>query len=163
MKVKDFLVSWDFFIALIIGVICWCTFPEVVGGSILKDMYFTVITVLAIIFPIFFAALAIMMSFSDNDFVDFLEEDCIFSQLLSQFSFSIGVQFFTLILALLLYGHVLFNASNPLFGHLKIQVVVFVSLFLYTLIAVYLSTLDAIHYLKQRIKFIRIKYKNKKR
>ncbi len=155
MTWKNFFVSWDFTLAILIASVSWFFLPDVICGTILKDLYSSSISVLSILFSMFFAALAIIISLNDNNFINFLEEDGYFSKLLSQFRFSLSAMFLTLIIALCLYGITIFSITNPFWGQEKLQINIFIFAFFYSLFAVFLSALDAIRYLQTRLKFIK--------
>lgn len=132
-RTKEIIISWDTFIAAVIATFSYIYLPNIIPLNIIKELYFTALSVLSISFPMFFAALAIIISKSDDNFVDFLDEDSHYSVLLFQFKFSLYVLFITLILTLLIYGFILLNINNHYFGQEKYQFVIYIFLFFYSL------------------------------
>jgi len=153
MGSKEFFISWDFALSLLIAVIGFWIVPDIIPTAILKELYAISVSVLSILFSMFFASLTIIISLNDNEFLEFLEEDGHFSALLAQFKFSLSVMFMSLIVSLLLYILVIFNVSTPFWGQCKIQVSIFVFIFFYSLFAVFLASLDTIRFLKTRVTF----------
>ncbi len=84
MKLRNIL-SWDLIIAVIFALIAALLLPCYVSNKFTHEVYGVGITILAIIFSVYFAALAIIMSSSDNEFLKFFEEIKGFSKLISSF------------------------------------------------------------------------------
>ena len=72
MKVKEIIVSMDFGAALAVGILLRLSVGPEISSEAAADTFNLAITVLSVVFAMFFAALAIIISASDNDFVAFL-------------------------------------------------------------------------------------------
>lgn len=117
------------------------------------------IGVLSIVFSIFFAALAFIISASDDDFVKFIEEEGYFTSIIDTFKWTVWSLFFALLYGIILYIVITFyNENNPPVGSSKIHesaIAIYCFLFFYSLVATLQSTNDAITYSKARVKYIR--------
>ena len=159
MKIREIIISWDTGFALIIAGVAFLLLPSQVAGAYAKDVYFVGITVLATIAPMFFAALAIVTSLSDNDFIDFLEEDGTYTALLQDFGYSLSIMLAILVVSILLYFYTQYELLNTSYIQPKMVVVSFLFGFSYALFAGFLASNDAIKYLKYRTRFLSIKNK----
>jgi len=159
MKIREVIISWDTFFALIVAVVAFLLLPNQVAGTYAKDAYLVGITVLSTIAPMFFAALAIITSLSDNDFIDFLEEDGTYSALLQDFGYSLSMMLAILVVSILLYFYTQYELLNASYTQPQIVVVFFMFGFSYALFAGFLASNDAIKYLKYRTRYLSIKNK----
>ncbi len=80
-KVKSIIVSWDFILAVLIFVVLFISLPEYISLKVIEKVSNVYITILSITFSIFFAAFAIILSSSENEFILFLEEGGFFSHI----------------------------------------------------------------------------------
>ncbi len=157
MQPKEIIASWDFILSILISIILWLICPNQVDGLFAKDIYNVAISVLSIIFSMLFATLAIIISSSDNDFVNFLEEEGHYTGIINLFKYSLFVLFIALILSLILFGITSSNLSVQGYTQPKIIIIMFNFLFLYSLFVVFSTSLNTITYLKYRIKYLKIK------
>jgi len=162
MKIKYILLSWDFITALLLAIVSFFALPYWVSSTFAKDIYGVGISVLSIVFSVYFAALAIIMSSSDDDFVKFLEEEKQYTTIISSFEFSLLVLFLALVYSLGLYAFTSFWLTNNCINQELWWMVAFTFLFFYGLFAAVSSTRDAINYSKYRTKFLNIKLNNEK-
>lgn len=165
MKIKNLLISWDFILSTIITIITCHLLPYYLPIEFCKSFYGMGISVLSIIFSIFFAALAIIMASSDNDFIRFLEEEGDFTMLLTSFKITLAMLFISLIYSIVLFVITDYFCS-PLTKQSLIQhkgfFLIFEFLFCYSLIATGLSVKDTIFFSNYRAKFLmQNKLKNK--
>lgn len=161
--IKIYILSYDTILSLIISFIGLYFLPNCVDGELVKDLLGVGIGVLSIVFLIFFAALAFIISASDDEFVSFLEETGLFSQLIDTFKWTVGSLFISLLYSIVLYVIVAFNLSfNDDFKINEYLIALFCFLFFYSLFATVLSTNDAIKYSKKRITYIEISQRLKK-
>ncbi len=162
MKVNQVLCSLDLWAALVLAAVFAAFLGPWVPNEFAKDIYSIGISVLSIVFSVYFAALAIIISASDDDFVAFLEETGDYSPIIATFRFSLVLLFVALMYSLLLYA----RTSYRLVGKIEFQsrwfLLVFAVLFFYSLFAVVNSTMDAITYSKFRSRFVTLK-KNRQR
>ena len=160
MKLNEFIFSWETgFALLVVGIAFWIL-PNQVQGSFAKDVYGVGITVLSTISPMFFAALAIITSLSDNEYIDFLEENGTYTALIEVFGFALSVMSTVLVSSIILYYFTVFQLQNPHYTQSKYLSICFLGGFSYSLIAGILASDDAITYLKYRTKYLNIKRKN---
>lgn len=162
MKVKDIILSWDFILAIILSGIIYIFLPCNIKLLSAKDIYYIAITVLSIIFSLYFAALAIIISSSNDDFILFLEEDKIYSGVIGTFKYTLIVLFFSLIVSIILYCIAALGINENYDIQPKIIMDIFIFLFSYSLFTVFNACLDSITYAKKRVEFIKIKEKYKK-
>ena len=163
IKSKDIFLSWDFVIAIILTLATYALLPSTLQLEFCKSFYNIGITVLSIVFSLFFAALAIIMASPDNDFINFMEEEGDFTDLLYRFKFVLITLFISLI-----YSIVLFVMTEYKLSTLHVQTgaqhfiffLVFEFLFSYSLIATLLSVDDTIKFSKFRARFISNKNRN---
>jgi len=153
MKTSDVLWSWDFISSSLIGLALYFVMPYILINGTVLVFYNTGITVLSIVFSIFFASLAIIISASDNDFIKFLEVDKTYTRLLQMFKFTLYVLFIGLVYSILLYSYSSYF-SKVTDGQNKIFLSVFSFLFLYGLFCTFNSTKHSIKYAIYRVRFI---------
>jgi hypothetical protein len=156
MKIKKIVKSYDFVISVIISLLVYFIFPCWLNNEMLKDIYGIGISVLSIIFSVYFAALAIIISSSDDSFVRFLENEGFYQEIVFTFEFTLGSLFVALSYSIVIY----IATSNWIFLKIEIQPIwcflFFTFLFSYSLIATGQSALDAIKYAKFRSKYLGI-------
>lgn len=162
MKFSNIILSWDFVISIVLTLATAIFLPTMLKMSFCISFYNTGITVLSIVFSLFFAALAIIMTSSDNDFIEFLEEENDFSALLDSFKITLAMLFVSLIYSIVLYVSSDYFAKNnsPDFEQHKIFFLVFEFLFTYSLLSTALSVKDTIKFSDLMGQFL--KKKNKK-
>ena len=139
------------------GVFLYIFLPTYLDANAASSFYNIGITVLSIVFSLFFAALAIIMSSTDNDFIEFLEEKNQFTGLMVTFKVVLAALFLSLILSIVLYTKNDFfiknsGSQNP--QEHKIWFVIFQFFFTYSLIGTALSIKDTISFTKYRTKFL---------
>ncbi|MGO8717588.1 MAG: hypothetical protein ACLQMO_00035 [Acidobacteriaceae bacterium] len=157
MRIYKIVLSWDFAVALALTIATAKFCPRTVPMAMAKDFYSVGVSVLSIVFSVFFAALAIIMSAGDNDFVAFLHEDGSYSQIVWSFRFTVSALFLSLVVALTEYAYVGFRMAHKAEWHSKWFLVVFVACFSYSLLAVALSVHDAIKYSSVRVRYLNLK------
>jgi hypothetical protein len=154
MKIKNIIISWDFITALIMTVIIAFVLPSRIKTEFASSLYETGISVLSIVFSVYFAALAIIISSSDDDFVKFLEKDGDYSAIVDSFKFSLALLFIALIYSILLFSISSFWISETCLIQSSLWLIVFIFLFLYSMFAALNSTLDSLKYAKFRTRFL---------
>lgn len=160
---RKYILSFDTIFSLVASFLCLYFSPSLIVGDLIKDLLGMGIGVLSIIFSIFFATLAFIISASDDNFVSFLEEEGLFTDLINSFKWTVGSLFVSLFFSIIIYSITTFNISyNESFEMSEYILSVFCFLFFYSLIATILSTNDAIKYSKARIRFIKNKQNDKK-
>lgn len=160
MKLKPLVKSWDFAAACVMTLACARLFPHWVKTDFTRDFYGVGITVLSIIFPLFFAAVAIIMASSDDEFVRFLEEKGDYTRLIGSMHFTLVALFLALVVALLLYAYSSYRVSIKVEQQSFIWPTVFTFFFSYALGAAFAATHDAVKYSLYRSAFLRLTRKN---
>lgn len=157
---KKIIWSWDIGLAFIIALLIYYVAPENVSVQFAQDAYSIGVSVLSIIFSVFFAALAIIMSATDNEFIRFLEKDNSFTRIINTFRVSLLILFLALLYSLLLYCWTSYSIVNCNKLQSKWFIVIFAFLFSYGLFASVQSISDAITYSKYRTRFLMSKKKD---
>jgi len=156
MKIKNIIFSWDLIISLFISAIVLCFLPKQIPVKLSKDLYGVGISVLSIVFSVFFAALAIIMTAGDNKFVKFLEEEGDYRRIVDTYKITLLILFIALIYSIIIYGFTSLLIAKEVQVQNKCYLVIFTFLFGYGLFASVNSTLDSIKYAQYRARFISI-------
>jgi len=160
--INKYILSLDTIVAMVFSAIAVLFLPDCVDGGLCKDLLNTGISVLSIIFSIFFAALAFIISSSDDEFVLFLEEENLFTELVYSFKWTLWSLFLALMYSLVIYIIVLFKYSgNDRFCLHESAIWIFCFMFFYSLVATMLSTKDAILYAQKMSRYVIITKKLK--
>lgn len=157
MKINNYILSYDFLIALFSTMISYHFLPDLLRINFAISFYNIGITVLSIVFSLFFAVLAIVMASSDNDFIKFLEEEGDFTRLLFTFKFSLSLLFISLIYCIVLYMISDFHLKEigETYKQCKWYFLVFQFFFAYSLFSSALNVKDTIIFSQKRGDFIR--------
>jgi hypothetical protein len=156
-RIRRVIWSPDLILAALIALTTAILCPSVISISMAKDFYGVGISVLSIVFSIFFAALAIVMSAGDNEFITFLHKEGAYTEIVWNFRFAVMILFTSLIVTLAEYVYAGFRFSHKAEWHSKWFLVIFFFCFSYSLLAVCLAILDAIKYSSNRVKFLNSK------
>lgn len=159
MKLRDIILGADFIASLLLTAATALFSPAAMPISVAKDFYSTGIAVLSIIFSVFFAALAIIMTASSDDFVLFLDQEGEFRAIVSTFRFTLAAQFVSLLVSIALFAYCSVRQACGIQMHSKWWMTIFVALFSYSLLAVAQSIRDAIQYSIFRIRYISLRQK----
>jgi hypothetical protein len=156
-RIKSILLAPDILASLFVAVLVWYLSPDRILNEFSRDIYSVGITVLSIVFSVYFAALAIMISSGDDEFVEFLEQEGGYTTLISNFRFAL----FVLLLALI-YSIVLYALTTVWFYSHKTEqseylFIIFVFISTYGLLATFAASNDAINYALYRAKFLRLR------
>jgi hypothetical protein len=163
-RFKALIKSWDFMFALLSVIITYFLLPEYINMKFALSFYNVAMTVLSIIFSLFFTAMAIIMSSSDNDFIEFLEQNNTFSELLWSFKVTLFILFLSLVLSIILYSGTSYwietNSDEVWYQNSKLLMTLQFS-FLYGMIATWFCIMDTVKFSKYRAIFLK-KNKEKK-
>jgi hypothetical protein len=115
-RIKDIIFCWDFLVSFAISIGLYFAIASDISNSFCQDIYGIGISVLSIVFSIYFAALAIIISSSDDDFVNYLEDQGAYTGIIWTFRYSLFVLFVALLFSLLMYAltSAWINSSNVL-------------------------------------------------
>ena len=163
---NTYIKSPDTAISLLLSVIMCFVLPTYIKADFALSFYNIGITVLSIIFSLFFAALAIIMSSTDNDFIDFLEDenDKAFTGLMETFKVVLIALFVSLMYSIVLYtttDYYIKLHSAEIAKQTKSLFIIFQFLFTYSLIATALSISDTLKFTSVRTKFLSSRKKNR--
>lgn len=156
-RIKSFIISWDFGAALLVGTALYFMLPEYLNMNFLLSVYYILITVLTIIFPLFFAAFAILISSSDTDFIRFLEENNLYTELLWSFKVTLNMLLISLIYSIILYARTSYSIElhkPAIWGQHNLFFIALASLFTYSMVSTFLCIYDTLEFSKARAKFI---------
>lgn len=156
MSVKFVFKSWDIWVAIVCASIVFFLLPSRIDSNFAKDSYFAGLSVLSVIFAIFFASLAIIMSSSHDEFISFLEEKDGYTKIIGTFRYTLMLLFIALLLSLVLYVYTSYTISPTSLVQSKWAFTIFTFISLYALFAVIMSTSEVINYSKYRAIFLRI-------
>lgn len=153
---KRILISWDILVAIGLSIIVGFIMPKEISTQMAFEVYNMGISVLSIVFSVYFAALAIIISFSDDDFVEFLEEHQDYTAILWNFKFSLLLLLAALVFSMILFGATSYAISEGVQRQNTLILCLFIFIGFYGLFAASNTTLDAITYSKYRAKYMLI-------
>lgn len=157
MKASNIFLSWDFLLSIVLTLVTALILPNYLKITFCLSFYSVGITVLSLVFSLFFAALAIIMASSDNDFIEFLEEKNDFTALIASFKITLLMLFVSLIYSIVLHvysDYIRIQISESEFQH-KVFFLIFQFLFSYSLFATGLSVKDTIVFSVFRAKYLK--------
>ncbi len=147
--------SWDIIVSFIATIILYIGLPSFIPANILKPIYEVIISVLAVMFSVFFAALAVLITAGDNEFVRFLEEEGLYRRIIFTFRITLLLLFVALLYSIISFVAILPYTDQQLhYVYSKSQVILFSFISLYALLASINSTMDAIKYAEFRAKYL---------
>jgi len=153
MKARQLLMSWDLWLALAGASGAALCLPEFVSCQMARDLYEMGITVLSIVFAVFFTALAIIIAAGDDDFIIFLREIKVYGPIMWSFVYTLWLLFGALMYSVVSFACSVIASEGGWKFQSKWFVVVFAMLFLYSLFAVIGATRDSIKWAQGRIDY----------
>jgi ABC-type uncharacterized transport system fused permease/ATPase subunit len=154
---KSIFYSWDIYVALLVVISLLFILPSQVPFTATKEIFTVSISVLSIIFSIFFAALAILITAGDNEFVQFLQEHNDYQKIIWTFRMTLLLLFTALIVSIGFFVAGNMYDSQAFFVYFpKWSIVLFGFCVTYALFASLSSTMDAIKYAELRARYIKI-------
>jgi hypothetical protein len=156
-RVRSILLAPDILVSLLISFLVLYLSPDKISNEFSRDIYSVGITVLSIVFSVYFAALAIMISSSDDEFIEFLEQEGGYTTLIGNFRFSLAVLLFALIYSIVLYTLTTVWFYNKRVEQSEYLFIIFVFVSTYGLLATFAASNDAINYALYRAKFLRLR------
>lgn len=154
---QKFLLSWNFFSAFLVAVLINFYAPSSILNDFARDIYNVGITTLSIIFSAYFAALAIIVSLGDSEFIDFFDEDGDYTRLISSFRLALLSLLVSLLIAIALYAFSSFLFYGKCGEQPKVLLIFFAFFSIYGIVATFIAANDAINYALCRVKFLRFK------
>jgi hypothetical protein len=162
LRPANVLLSWDIILAAIISTTIWWFLPSDLDAGFVKDVYGVFISVLSIVFSVYFAALAFIITAGDNDFIHFLEEDGSYMKIIASFRYVLILLLIALVFSLSIYIWTIYSMVMSCHIPTKILFVTDLFLFQYSVFAVSNSMFDAIKYAEFRSRFISVSKKEEK-
>lgn len=155
MNIDNIIRSYDLIVSLILTMLILAFVKSDLPILFVKSAYSTGITVLSIVFSLFFASLAVIMSSGDSDFIKFLEEKNQFTGLINTFKYTLIILFFGLVVSLIFYliSEYQFTGQNVKYQN-RWMFISFCFFFLYALACTVMSVKDTILFSLYRSKFI---------
>jgi len=157
IKIKQIIISWDIWLAFTISLGTTLFLPYRIPINFAYDIYFMGLTILSIVFSIFFASLAIIIASSHDEFVIFLEEEGQFTTLIETFRFTLILLFLALIISIILYTYRSYSKAQGYVDQCKFFFSVFSFMALYALFGVVTATGESITYSNYRSRFLSLK------
>ena len=154
MKIRD-IMRLDLFTAIFSSGVAYYFMPCCVSHDLALAFYNIGVTVLSILFSVFFAALAIILSSSSDDFVKFLERDGSYTAIINLYKYTLAVLFIGLLVSIVASMITSFIMKSGSLNQNKIYSSLFVGLFFYGVFCSYNSAKDAIMYSMYRMKFLK--------
>jgi len=154
VKLREIILSWDFIIAAFVTVAAFFLLDKNLANALCKELYNVGISVLSIVFSVYFAALAIIISSSDDEFVRFLEEVGDYSKLIATFRYTLALLFVSLMYSIALYSITSVWINDQILEQPNWFLLIFAFLFPYSLFGAVSVTVDAIQYAKYRSEFL---------
>ena len=159
-RLQRIILGWDFLLAFLITIvvglllICGRDVPLHVANQIFSMS----IGLHSILFSVFFAVLAILITSSDDTFARFLEEDHSYTEILWSYKVTLLILFLALLLSLGLFILSLPYESSvplePMNPYPTGALILFCFISAYALMATMNSCLEAIRYARYRVRFI---------
>lgn len=156
MKSEDVFLCWDFILAVFITIIFNLFMAKYIKLELIKDIVSIIISTLSIIFSLFFAGVSIILTSNDDDFINFLEEENIYSDIVSTFKFTLLVTFISLVIYIIIYFIIILIIYGIYDNLHKNLMFVPCFIFFYSIFSVFNSVLDAINYAEKRITYIKL-------
>lgn len=159
LRLRDVVVAADFASGVVAFALTAYFAPERIGMALAKDLFGTGLSVLSIVFSIYFAALATFASASDDDFIAFLEQDNSFSEIMGALRFTLALLFAALLLAIVAYATTAIAMSILPDGSTQSRwwLAGFAFFFCWSLFATNNSAGDAIRYAIARMRYVKLK------
>lgn len=156
------IFGWDLAVALVAGGTVWLIAPNSVPNDFAKDIYGLGASVLAIVFSVFFAALAIIMSADGDDFVELLEERGTLDVVLFHFRFTLWLLFLGLCASVVLYAITSWWSISGDHAQSRILTSTFVGLLLWGVSATLESALSSVTHSQLHVKYMQLSDEEKK-
>lgn len=154
-RLESIVVSWDWPAAALLTLLVAFLLPTGASYATANGVFAVSISVLSIVFSVFFAALAILITAGDNEFVKFLERGGLYKEIVWTFRLTFSLLAIALVFAIVLYVTSLVGATaEPPPVYPRNLFILFGFVGLYSLLAAVNSSLDIIKYAEFRAKFL---------
>lgn len=159
-RIISLIWSWDTASALACFVSISTLMPPTIELKLSLSIHGLAISVLSIIFSVFFASLAFIISASNDQFVKYLESKGLYEELLWIFKWSLISLFVALMISIsVFFIHSYFETKN--IKLIDTDLIAFTSsLFVYSTMSAALVTWDTIKYAQRRARFLNIDHRS---
>lgn len=149
------LLGADGFVTLALIILLVSVTPAAFPVVVAKDIYSLSSAVLSIVFSVFTASLAIILSSPDDKFVQFLEAEGFYRDILWGFVVTLASLFVALVYSIAAFSWTAYQHSSKIAHQHRIGVIACAALLCYALGATLTSALAAIRYARTRAQFLR--------
>lgn len=151
---RSILRGFDLWFALAVSLALRLLAPRCILNHVAKEIYEVGVSVLSIVFAVFFTALAIIIAAGDDDFIEYLSRLEVYDRIMNVFRFTLNLLFVALFSAVALF---VFSVIDEAAGSPEQSIwwmTAFSFLFSYSLLATIGSTRDSFNYARFRVKFL---------
>lgn len=149
------LLGVDVVVALLVLALLLGTLPTQVSVQLAKEFFAISASVLSIVFSVFTAALAVIISSPDDKFVRWLESEGIYRDILFGFKFTLLALFLALVFSIAAFAWTVFRIESGVLTQHRWTLVSGAAALAYALVATLSSTLAAIRHAHARADFLR--------
>lgn len=158
-KLRKLFRSRDFYAAAMAGLLVLLFAPDWVSLTLAKEVLSITVSVLAIIFSVFFAGVAVIITAGDNDFIAFLQLDGTFTRILWSYKATLMILFGALVFSLgFLLTVLVYSEMSPILPSSayvpKWALVALAVASVWALFAALGAAADAILYANLRVRYI---------
>lgn len=150
------LLGVDAFATLVLLCSLVAVLPAGVPVMVAKEFYGLSASVLSIVFSVFTASLAIIISSPDDKFVQYLETEGLYQDILFGFKLTLLALFVALIYAILAFAWTVYQSEAKVHLQNRWGLMVAALLLAYALGATLTSTLAAIRHARSRADYLRL-------
>lgn len=154
---KSVFLSWDFLAALGVVVAVFVLLRVPLSVAIARELFGFGLTLGALIFSVYFAALAVIAAAGDDDFVHFFAEGGEYFWLIEVFRITLLVLFVTLLASLSMFFYVAYLAAidpKTILSHWLVSLFSFT--IVYPLFASVNAAWDATKYAERRARYLQL-------
>lgn len=149
------LLGIDAFVSLILVVILVAFVPRSFPLVVARDFYALGASVLSIVFSVFTASLAIIISSPDDKFVQFLEAEDLYADILFGFKFTLLALFVALVYCIAAFGWTSYQNAQDITVQHSAGFITGSALICYALAATLTSSIAAIRHARARADYLR--------
>ncbi|SRR5258708_2320273 len=159
MKLRRVIVSWDFTGAVASAAVVAAVTPHWILNTAAQDLFRVGTSVLSLLFSIFFAALAVIVSAANEEFLMWLESDTRsqeksdYQKIVSAYRLSLVTLFLALIITLWFFGYTTIRIGNGVRHQHNWFLVTFTFFFFYGLFVAVQSSFYAVRFSQFRNEF----------
>lgn len=153
---KSILWSRDLGVALLIAGVAHFYLPREISNAFAKDVYRAGLSTLSIVFSVYFAGLAIIISSSHDEFVRWLEKFGVYLELTRRFQCTLWILFFALLLSLGVFTYTSYSERCAPYTQPKFLFTAFCFFTLHALLATLAAANASIRYAQFRARYVKL-------